>query len=109
MSIRQIGDEADLEKALQSELAIIFKHSTVCPASAVAMEEMRSFSSSDATVPVYLLDVRQQRPLSVKTATYLGVEHESPQVIIVRGGVAAWHASHYGITAAKVADALSSL
>jgi bacillithiol system protein YtxJ len=108
MAIERIPDEKALEVAFKSELAILFKHSPVCPASAVAMEEVENFTRTHPDVPLYVVDVRGQRPLSQKTAAYFGVTHESPQVILVRNGAAVWHASHYGITAAKLSSALST-
>lgn len=109
MSVEQVGNEGQLESIFTSELAILLKHSTACAGSAVALEEMQNFAADNPDVPVYVVEVRKQRPLSHKTAAYFGIEHESPQVIIVRNGAAVWHASHYGITAAKVSAALSSL
>jgi bacillithiol system protein YtxJ len=109
MSVEQVENEEQLESIFKSELAILLKHSPICAGSAVALEEMQNFAAGNPDLPVYLIDVRKQRPLSQKTAAYFGVEHESPQVIIVRDGAAAWHESHFGITAAKVAKALASL
>jgi bacillithiol system protein YtxJ len=108
MAIEPVFDEQKLESVFRSDLAIIFKHSPICPSSGVAMEEMQNFVQNHPEIPVYVVDVRAQRPLSQKTAAYFGVQHESPQVIIVRNGAADWHASHYEITAARVVQALSS-
>ena len=36
-----------------------------------------------------------------------GVRHESPQVLLLREGRAAWHASHRGITGERVRAALA--
>ena len=109
MSIERVGNEEQLESIFKSELAILLKHSTACAGSAVALEEMQNFAAGNPDVAVHVIEVRKQRPLSQKTAAYFGIEHESPQVIIVRNGAAVWHASHYGITAAKVTAALTSL
>jgi len=109
MSIQQVGNEEELEAVFKSELAILFKHSTACAASGVAMEELQIFAAGNPNVPVHVVDVLKQRPLSQKTADYFGVQHESPQVIIVRKGSPVWQASHFGITAAKVTAALTSL
>jgi len=109
MSVQNIANEEQLESIFKSGLAIVLKHSAICAGSAVAMEEMQNFAAGHPDVPVYVMDVRKQRPLSQKTAAYFGIEHESPQIIIVRDGEAVWHASHFSITAAKVSAALASL
>ena len=106
--MEQITDEQVLELVFKAELAILFKHSTICAASGVAMEEMEIFVNDHPDVPVYVIDVRRQRPLSQKAAAFLGIEHESPQVIVIRNGLAVWNTSHFGVTAAKVSAALSS-
>ena len=54
-------------------------------------------------VPVFLVDVLSQRPLSRRIAAELGIRHESPQVIVLRRGTAFWHASHYDVTADALA------
>jgi bacillithiol system protein YtxJ len=50
-----------------------------------------------------LVDVIRQRPLSREIAARLGIPHESPQVIVIRGGTVRWHASHYEVTADALA------
>jgi bacillithiol system protein YtxJ len=109
MSIKQVESEEELESILESELAVLFKHSAICPSSGVALEEIRDFSAHNPEVPVYMLEVRTQRPLSQKVSAYFGITHESPQVILVSRGKAVWHASHYAVTAAGVSSALSDL
>jgi bacillithiol system protein YtxJ len=108
MSIKQVGSEEELEAIFKSELSILFKQSTACAASGVAMEEMEIFAIGHPEVPVHVVDVLKQRPLSQKTAAYFRVEHQSPQVILIRDGAAVWHASHFGITAVNVTAALTS-
>jgi bacillithiol system protein YtxJ len=107
MAMEHVTDESKLESVFKSTLAVLFKHSTICGVSAVAMDEMRDFVESHPDVPVYVVDVLAQRSLSQKATTYMGIEHQSPQIIIVRNGAAAWSASHYEITARRVAAALA--
>jgi bacillithiol system protein YtxJ len=57
---------------------------------------------------VSLLDVHQSRELSRELATLTGVEHESPQVIVLKNGKAVWNASHYGVKAGAVTEALEA-
>ena len=97
----ELDKQGILEEALRAETAVIFKHSTVCPFSAVAHAEMERFVRSNPEMPVYLLRVRENRDLA-RVGEYLGIRHESPQVIVVQKGRAAWNASHAAITAAAV-------
>lgn len=70
---------------------LIFKHSTTCPISAQAAHEVAHLSID---LPVYQVNVREQRELSTWVASTYGVVHESPQVILVGNGVAVRSWSH---------------
>jgi monothiol bacilliredoxin len=104
-----IVTDADLVSLLAAPLAVLYKHSPICPTSDVAYEQMLVFRRRRA-VPVYMIDVIHHRPLSRALAERIGVRHASPQAIILRDGVAAWHRSHYNIQAdamARVVDHLA--
>jgi bacillithiol system protein YtxJ len=100
-----IATEADLALLLAAPLAVLYKHSPICATSGIAYEEMLAFRRR-SLVPVYLLDVVRHRPLSRALADRIGVAHASPQAIVLRDGVAAWHGSHYDIQADAVARAV---
>jgi bacillithiol system protein YtxJ len=57
-------------------------------------------------LPVYWVDVIGGRPLSRALADRLGIVHESPQAILLRGGTPVWHASHFAVTAEAMAREL---
>jgi len=106
--MRPIVTDADLDSLLAAPLAVLYKHSPICPTSDVAYEELLAFRRRRA-VPVYMVDVIHHRPLSRELAERIGVRHASPQAIILRGGVAAWHRSHYDIQADAMARAVDHL
>jgi bacillithiol system protein YtxJ len=99
---------ADLDLLLAAPLAVLYKHSPICPTSDAAYEEMLAFRRRRA-VPVYMVDVIHHRPLSRALAERIGVRHASPQAIILRDGVAAWHRSHYEIRAEAMARVVDHL
>ena len=103
-----IVTEADLSEVLAAPLAVLYKHSPICPTSDVAREELLAFRRRSA-VPVYLVDVIKHRPLSRALAERIGVAHASPQAIVLRNGVAAWHRSHYDIQAEALERAVELL
>ncbi|MBA3443256.1 MAG: bacillithiol system redox-active protein YtxJ [Gemmatimonadales bacterium] len=105
----RISSEADVDSALSQPLAILYKHSPICPTSGMAYEEMRSLHHLHGDVPVYVVDVVQARPLSRYIAERAGVVHASPQAIILRAGIPAWHASHFDIRAEVIARRLTLL
>ena len=105
----KIATEADVATALAEPLAVVYKHSPICPTSGIAYEEMRSLRRLQQDVPVYLVDVINSRPLSRYIAERVGVVHASPQAIILRAGVPAWHGSHFDLRADTMARKLELL
>jgi bacillithiol system protein YtxJ len=51
--------------------------------------------------------VQNHRPVSDTVSQRLGVRHETPQAILIKGGAAVWNASHFRITAAEIGRVLS--
>ena len=68
------------------------------------MRVVEGFRAARPGLPVYLVDVITDRPVSRRIEAVLGVRHESPQVLYLEEGSVRWHASHGRITA----DALLS-
>ena len=104
----QITDLAELERALQADLYLLFKHSPVCPISTHALTEFDRFRSAHPTLPAGLLDVIGQRPLSEWVVAKTGVPHESPQAVLFQSGKPVWTASHGAITYQALEAALQS-
>jgi bacillithiol system protein YtxJ len=107
--MHKIATQADVATALSEPLAVVYKHSPICPTSSIAYQEMRSLRQLHRDVPVYLVDVVQSRPLSRFIAERVGIVHASPQAIILRAGVPAWHGSHLDLRAEVMAQRLESL
>ncbi len=80
---------------------VIFKHSTTCPISAAAYQEMAQFDGE-----VALVEVQGARELSREIERTTGTRHESPQVIVLDNGKAVWNASHWKVKADAVAEAV---
>ncbi|MDQ3224305.1 MAG: thioredoxin family protein, partial [Gemmatimonadota bacterium] len=89
--MNKIVTAADVAAALAEPLAVVYKHSPICPTSGIAYQELQSLGQLHRDVPVYLVDVVHSRPLSRYVAERVGVVHASPQAIILRAGVAVWH------------------
>jgi bacillithiol system protein YtxJ len=107
--MHKIATQADVATALAEPLAVVYKHSPICPTSGIAYEEMRSLRRLQGDVPVYMVDVVHSRPLSRYIAERVGVVHQSPQAIILRAGVTAWHGSHFDLRADEMARMLEAL
>lgn len=80
---------------------LLFKHSTTCPISAAAHRQMERVKSD-----ISLIVVQRNRDVSREVEARTGVQHESPQALILRRGEVVWSASHFDITAEAVEQAL---
>ena len=78
----------------------IFKHSPSCGISYHAKAQVETMlpTLGSLSIPCHLIDVVNQRGLSQDAARRLGVSHQSPQLILLRGGEAIWKASHGAIS-----------
>lgn len=85
---------------------VLFKHSPACGRSARVAQDVERFASDHPELAVRVIDVIGQRPLSRDIEARFGVEHESPQVLVLHDGALAWNASHWSITASSLADAV---
>jgi bacillithiol system protein YtxJ len=93
----------DVDAALRAPTAVLLKHGARCPISAAARDALQRFAADHPEVPVYGVEVTGHRALSDLVADRFGVQHESPQVFVVRDGQPIWHAEHFAITPDVVA------
>lgn len=102
MNWNQITTEEQIEELKQmskQKPVLIFKHSRTCSISATALSRLeRNWNEEKAgELQPYYLDLLSFRPISQKIAQELGVDHESPQAIVLKNGEAVYHDSHFGI------------
>jgi bacillithiol system protein YtxJ len=76
---------------------VIFKHSTRCPVSAMALNRFESDWDADTEIKPYFLDLIAFRAVSNEIAERFGVVHQSPQIIMIENGQVLHHASHNSI------------
>lgn len=88
---------------------LIFKHSTRCNISATALSRLeRAWTAADdAERTTFYLDLLAHRDISDAIAERYGVEHESPQTLVIRDGKCVHVAAHFGITYADTLTALA--
>jgi len=88
---------------------LLFKHSTACPTSARALQQAEAFRAAHPDAPeMVMIKVIESRPVSNAIASDLGVEHRSPQLILLRNGASVWMRSHHGIQATTIAEDLAA-
>jgi len=112
MNWTPLSDTAQLDlidAASHARPILIFKHSTRCSISSAALNRLeKAWSPQDDTQhTVYYLDLIRHRALSNAIADRYGVEHESPQVLVIRDGRCVHATAHFGITYADTVSALT--
>lgn len=82
---------------------IIFKHSTRCPVSRMALKNFENeYSIGEEEATPYFLDLIAHRDISNAIAERFNVIHQSPQVIVIKNGTSVYDESHDGIDAGVV-------
>jgi len=95
---------------LQSSLkpALIFKHSTRCGISRMALKSFeRDYNLNEENIDLYFLDLLNFRNISNAISVKLNVQHQSPQAIAVKNEHVIYHDSHYQISIDAVKKALN--
>ncbi len=95
-----------LQKESEFEPVLIFKHSTRCSISSSVLNRLeRNWKEEDmASMKTYYLDLISHRSISNLIATIFDVEHQSPQIIVVRNGSPILVRSHYDISFAGIQE-----
>lgn len=106
---KELHSLTDLEQALavsSERPVVLFKHSVACGISAGAHDRLEQLAA-DERYSFYYLDLLAHRDVSNEIAKRLGVIHQSPQIIVVKNGKAAFSTSHHAINAQAVLAQIS--
>lgn len=95
--ICEIGEFQSVLKKSETKPVLVFKHSTRCNISSVALSRIQSDKDLSNYVDGYLIDVISCRALSSLIADHFDVRHESPQVLMIHRGECIFDESHLGI------------
>ena len=94
-----LNDEEQLKQIItrsQQKPQVIFKHSTRCSISSVALQRLQK-ADPPSDIDFYFLDLIAYRDLSNRVSQVFGVNHESPQVLVIKNGQCVFDESHLGI------------
>jgi bacillithiol system protein YtxJ len=78
---------------------LIFKHSTRCSISRFALKRFESEFDLQGKLNLYYLDLLNFRAISNEIASKFEIQHQSPQVLLIKEGKVVYHDSHDGIEA----------
>ena len=95
-----LADEQHLNnlKELSAQKAqLIFKHSTRCGISSMVKSRLERSTPPPDAIDFYYLDLIKHRQLSNKIAEDFSVDHQSPQVLLIKNGKCIYEESQTGI------------
>ena len=85
-----------IDKASYDAPQLLYKHSTTCGLCDIMWEEIKN-----GDFVLNYLDLHQYRPISNEIEQKYNVQHESPQILLIRDGKCVYHASHRKINASE--------
>ncbi len=98
----------EIKKLSFEKAVVIFKHSTRCSISRMAWNQFQKrFNISDDKMVLYYLDLIEYRSISNAIADDFEVQHQSPQILVIKDGVSVFNASHENIDAKVLEEFVS--
>ncbi|RWW98845.1 bacillithiol system redox-active protein YtxJ [Flavobacterium cerinum] len=105
--LTQLKQLEDIIEESAETPVVIFKHSTRCSISRMALKNFeREYAVEEGKAKPYFLDLLEHRDISNEIASRFEVQHQSPQLLLIKNGKAVYNSSHSDIDAAIVKDKL---
>lgn len=102
IELTDLGQLNEISTLSNEKAVAIFKHSTRCSISRMALKQFENEFDSADKVTLYFLDLIAHRDVSNEIAQRFGVAHQSPQLILIKDGKAIYHVSHSDIDAEEL-------
>lgn len=96
--LTSVDQLTEIEEKSKIKPQLIFKHSTTCGISRMVIRTFTgAFEFTPEEVDVYYLDLHSYREVSNETGYKFQVMHQSPQLLLIKNGMAVANASHGSI------------
>lgn len=92
-----------IQDSSYTKAQVIFKHSTRCSISSMALNRLEK-SEAPQAADFYFLDLIRHRDISNSIADVFNVQHESPQILIIKNGKCIYHESHLAIEMPSITE-----
>jgi bacillithiol system protein YtxJ len=110
MHVKDLKDSSQWSSIIQQSFitakgVAVFKHSDTCSISQMAYSRVqRSWKFDEEQLPFYLIEVKKNRPTSNLIASELNIQHESPQLFIIKDGACVYNESHGAINVKDIEE-----
>jgi bacillithiol system protein YtxJ len=102
IELTDLGQLNEIMDLSHQQPVIIFKHSTRCSISRMALKQFENEFDLEGSVTPYFLDLINHRDISNEIATRFEVYHQSPQLLLIKEGKSIYDASHSDIDAVEL-------
>jgi bacillithiol system protein YtxJ len=100
--LQDLGQLNEIMTVSNEKPVIIFKHSTRCSVSRMALKQFENEFDLNDKVDAYFLDLLEHREISNEIASRFGVFHQSPQLLLIKDGKSVYDVSHSDIDAEEL-------
>jgi bacillithiol system protein YtxJ len=107
LTMEAVSDVARARAASHACPVLVLKHSAWCGISSGALFAFGRHAAAEIEVPHWMVTIQTHAPVSEFITRTLHVAHQSPQLILLRGGEAIWTRSHREISLASLQEALA--
>lgn len=96
--LNSVAQIAEIKEKSKTRPQVIYKHSTRCSISTVVKARLDRGNASDySNFDFYFLDLITYRQVSNAVAETFRVQHESPQILLIRNETCIYNDSHMAI------------
>ncbi len=103
--LKDLGQLNEIITISHEKPVVIFKHSTRCSVSRMALKQFENefdFALLDQKFLLYFLDLLEYRGISNEIAVRFNVIHQSPQLLLIQNGKSVYAVSHNDIDAEEL-------
>lgn len=99
ITLNKMEQLEEIKESSKVNSVLIFKHSKRCGISRMVIKQFENlFTEKEQNLKVYYLDLLSYRNLSDEIAKEFQVQHQSPQLIVIKNEHTVFNTSHYDIT-----------
>lgn len=103
IDLHDLSQLENLKEQSFTKTQIIYKHSTTCSISKMVYARLNN-ARVDLNADFHYLDLLAHRDISDAVAGRFSVQHESPQVLVIKNGVSIFNESHTAIQPYDIAE-----
>lgn len=102
IQLTDLGQLNEIQEFSSQKPVIIFKHSTTCSISRMALKNFEREYDLNDKIDAYFLDLLNFRTISNEIANKFEVVHQSPQLLLIKNGISVYDVSHDSIDAEEL-------